>query len=394
MRQFITVVAVLSILCTLLPVEGQLQRWATTSPSATEIGYVSGVTSAIQTQLGTKAPTASPTFTGTVTIPTGAQITSPTILGTIPAKVRIGPITGGNEAFTIYKIFNSATDYEALTVFPGNGGTEYAIASDKGSGGGSYRPIGIYGSPTYLGVAGVGPKMNVDSTGVNVTSRLNATSTAVEHQFVNSWTGRNTLLVQNLNTNGYSAINFAHSAAPIGTEQHGAAMGYGNENGSGIFAGATYIEAYNIISPYALNPIRLIMSGDFGGGFGNFLRQEFATNGTITFYQPSGTYPSQPIAMSIGSTGDIGLTKTITAAGTTGAQTINKTTGSVNFAASAQSLTVTDSFCTTSSVIMATVATDDTTAKSCIAVPGSGSFVLKLNAAATAETRVQFLITN
>lgn len=36
----------------------------------TELGYVSGVTSAIQTQLNAKAPTASPTFTGTVTIPT------------------------------------------------------------------------------------------------------------------------------------------------------------------------------------------------------------------------------------------------------------------------------------------------------------------------------------
>lgn len=34
--------------------------------SATEIGYVNGVTSAIQTQLDAKAPTADPTFTGTV----------------------------------------------------------------------------------------------------------------------------------------------------------------------------------------------------------------------------------------------------------------------------------------------------------------------------------------
>jgi len=37
--------------------------------TATELGYVDGVTSAIQTQLGTKAPLASPTFTGTVTLP-------------------------------------------------------------------------------------------------------------------------------------------------------------------------------------------------------------------------------------------------------------------------------------------------------------------------------------
>jgi hypothetical protein len=43
----------------------------------TELGYVSGVTSAIQTQLNAKAPIASPTFTGTVTIPTGGLITAP-----------------------------------------------------------------------------------------------------------------------------------------------------------------------------------------------------------------------------------------------------------------------------------------------------------------------------
>jgi hypothetical protein len=39
--------------------------------SDTEIGYLNGVTSAIQTQIDAKAPTASPTFTGTVTLPSG-----------------------------------------------------------------------------------------------------------------------------------------------------------------------------------------------------------------------------------------------------------------------------------------------------------------------------------
>ena len=40
-----------------------------------ELNYVSGVTSAIQTQIDAKAPLASPTFTGTVTIPTAAVTT-------------------------------------------------------------------------------------------------------------------------------------------------------------------------------------------------------------------------------------------------------------------------------------------------------------------------------
>ncbi len=43
--------------------------------SDTEIGYLDGVTSAIQTQLNAKAPTASPTFTGNVT--SGASFVLP-----------------------------------------------------------------------------------------------------------------------------------------------------------------------------------------------------------------------------------------------------------------------------------------------------------------------------
>ena len=51
--------------------------------SDVEIGYLDGVTSAIQTQMDAKAPLASPTFTGTVTLPSGT-ITSTMILdGTI-----------------------------------------------------------------------------------------------------------------------------------------------------------------------------------------------------------------------------------------------------------------------------------------------------------------------
>ena len=55
--------------------------------SDTEIGYLDGVTSSIQTQLNAKSPLASPTFTGTVTIPNGA------VLG-IPTSVTLTNATG------------------------------------------------------------------------------------------------------------------------------------------------------------------------------------------------------------------------------------------------------------------------------------------------------------
>lgn len=43
-----------------------------------EVNYLSGVTSAIQTQIDAKAPIASPTFTGTATIPTATITTANT----------------------------------------------------------------------------------------------------------------------------------------------------------------------------------------------------------------------------------------------------------------------------------------------------------------------------
>lgn len=85
---------------------------------------------------------------------------------------------------------------------------------------------------------------------------------------------------------------------------------------------------------------------------------------------------------------------TITAEGTTGAQTINKPSGSVNFAAAATSLVVTNSTVTANSIIIATIQTNDSTMKSVQAVATAGSFTLFANAAATAETKVSFLVIN
>jgi hypothetical protein len=83
---------------------------------------------------------------------------------------------------------------------------------------------------------------------------------------------------------------------------------------------------------------------------------------------------------------------TITAGGTTGAQTINKLSGTVNFAAGASSLIVTNSLCTADTMIFCSVLTNDTTALIKNVVATSGSFTIRLNANATAETKVAFLL--
>ena len=69
-----------------------------------ELNYVDGVTSAIQTQLNTKATIASPTFTGTVTIPTadinGGAIDGTAIGGTVASTGNFSTLSIGGSAIT------------------------------------------------------------------------------------------------------------------------------------------------------------------------------------------------------------------------------------------------------------------------------------------------------
>jgi hypothetical protein len=96
----------------------------------------------------------------------------------------------------------------------------------------------------------------------------------------------------------------------------------------------------------------------------------------------------------LGADGKITVLGTNTAAGTTGARTINRASGTVNFAAGATSLVVTNALCTTASIVFATVRTNDVTAVIKNVVPAAGSFTINLASAATAETSVGFLIIN
>lgn len=92
--------------------------------------------------------------------------------------------------------------------------------------------------------------------------------------------------------------------------------------------------------------------------------------------------------------GTIYLNNTITPGGTTGNQTIDKASGTVNFAAGASSLTVTNSWVNTSSIVLAVVRTNDATAYIKNVVCNNGNFVITLGAAATAETSVGFVVFN
>ena len=81
--------------------------------------------------------------------------------------------------------------------------------------------------------------------------------------------------------------------------------------------------------------------------------------------------------------------------GTVGAVTINKATGTVKIAAAGTSVVVTNSLCTVASHFAApNIRTVDGTAKSATITPAAGSFTITLNAAATGQVDIDFIMVN
>lgn len=98
--------------------------------------------------------------------------------------------------------------------------------------------------------------------------------------------------------------------------------------------------------------------------------------------------------MRLKSAGNIVVPTTVTAGGTTGNQTINKISGTVNIAAVGTTVTVTNSLVSANSIVMAVARTNDGTCRVANVVPASGSFVINVTAACTAETSIGFFVVN
>lgn len=85
---------------------------------------------------------------------------------------------------------------------------------------------------------------------------------------------------------------------------------------------------------------------------------------------------------------------TMTAGWTTGNQTINKPSGSVNIAAAWSSVVVTNSLVNANSIITCVIMTNDSTAILKNVVPAAWSFTIRTTAAVTAETKIWFVVHN
>lgn len=105
-------------------------------------------------------------------------------------------------------------------------------------------------------------------------------------------------------------------------------------------------------------------------------------------------YTNASCSLGVSAVGFSKLFMDYTNTGTIGAVTINKAAGRVNVAAAATSVVVTNSYVTAASKVFCTIAQNDATAVLKNVVPAAGSFTITLNAAATANTAIDFFVVN
>lgn len=119
------------------------------------------------------------------------------------------------------------------------------------------------------------------------------------------------------------------------------------------------------------------------------------TQSTDTIQLGNATTATGVTVLDITGVKTVNLDRTITPALTVGAQTINKQAGTVNFAAGAAAVVVTNSTAGANSITTAIIRTTDATCVSVKSVvPASGSFTINLNTTCTAETSVGFVVWN
>lgn len=167
----------------------------------------------------------------------------------------------------------------------------------------------------------------------------------------------------------------------------GAVFAGGSLNGNQLNIAAGSNNVGTVSSSSAAGPTLNFSSSNAAGttftwAQGGFINALTVTFGLVTF--------STNVVIGLG----LSLSKTITPAGTTGAQVINNATGQVNFAAGASTLVVTNNLATVNSIIIVQVLGTDTTAISARVTKAAGSFTITLVAPATAETAVEFRLTN
>lgn len=379
------------------------------------------VSTAQQTALNLKANLASPTFTGTVSGITAAMVGAPSGSGTSTGTNTGDSATPAETTTTIGTLINGATskttpvDADKVGFWDSVSGVLQAV---------SWENIKTTLSSTFVLLTGkAGGQKLIGGTGAADGLDLQATSGAGT-----AGSKVRVLVGNNGATTGLSIIENGNVGVgePLPTEKFqisdpmsptvsmkntgtgGGTFFFLSTNNAWSVGGGRFVIGVNNTSS---SNVRFVLDsvGNLGIGTGavglssklhvvatteqfrlgydaaNYQSATVSSGGIPTWTSTGGAFIFQ---------GDIRLDKTITASGTTGAMTINNTLGSVNFAAGASSLVVTNSRVTTSSVIQLTIASNDATMRYVWYAKTAGSFTIYANAAATAETRVDFQVLN
>lgn len=281
------------------------------------------------------------------------------------------------------------------------------VAINMGANGGTFsllNPTVTLANATSLNLNGASPSIATSSLGTasvfntNVlTGNLFGAATTLT---IGATTG--TLNLRNVTLTAPNATSFAmNGASPsITTTNTGTASLFNTAALTGnLFGAATTINiGHTATAAQTVN----MFTASTGASTYNIATGATAAATTKTINIGTGGVASSTTNINIGTTngGQINLNRKVvfqateTPGGTTGNQTINLPSGSVNFAAGATSIVVTNSLATTTSHIFCTLESNDATAVIKNVVRASGSFTINLNAAATAETRVGFFVIN
>jgi len=267
--------------------------------TGTELNYVAGVTSAIQTQMNLKAPITSPTFTGTATIGVGNTL-----------DISAGTLTLANDQ----------------------------ISGDKVHGGvfSNFQSTGVDDNADALALT------------INASENIGFNTTDIEAYAA-----------------GFNALQLSATSAIM----HAAQSYYTLDN---IYYDGTFKYRTTAAASIAKH-----ISGNF--------EIQTAPSGTID------TVATLTTQFKITNTGGINVAQTNTA--TVGAVTINNPSGRVNIAAAGTSVVVTNSLVTAASNVFAVAATNDATARVTSVVAAAGSFTI-YTAATTAQTAFNFFVLN
>lgn len=268
----------------------------------TEIGYVNGVTSAIQTQLNTKAPAASPTFTGTVTTPlstAGPVLTSAG--GVLSSEATLAVARGGTNVASYTKGDILAASAAAVLTKLAVGADGTVLTADSGQTTGLNwtspltNPMTTLGDIITGGVAGAATRLSGDTSNANRFLRsLSVAGTATAPSWQALVAGDIPSLAASIITSGTLATarggtnldTSASTGVPViaaGTWSVSSALAL-NRGGTGQ---TTKAAAFDALSPMSAG-------GDliYGGASGTGTR---LTNGTVGQYLASGGGTAAPV---------------------------------------------------------------------------------------------------